>query len=70
MMTLGQSIKKLKYISELSNEEIGIIVGCSHVTVSRLRRDLQDPTAKLLYRLVKLMNKHGVNVKVEDFMKD
>lgn len=70
-MKVGEIIKKIKYDSELTQTEIAAILGCSQVTISRIRRGLQFPSTSLLLKMIKLANKYGNKVTVDDiFLKN
>jgi transcriptional regulator with XRE-family HTH domain len=69
-MNIGEVIKEIKYISDLNQVEIAEILGCSQVSVSRIRRNLQFPDMPLLFKIVKLAKKYNIKVKIEDFIKD
>ncbi len=65
-MNVGEIIKKIKYDSELTQAEIGKILGCSQVTISRIRRGLQFPNTGLLLKMIKLANKYNIKITVDD----
>lgn len=67
-MNIGEVIKRIKYESDLNQEEIGEILGCTQVSISRIRRNLQVPNAALLLKIVKLAKKYNIKVEMEDLI--
>lgn len=67
-MNIGEVMKRIKFESDLNQEEIGEILGCTQVSVSRIRRNLQIPNASLLLKIVKLAKKYKIKVEMEDLI--
>ncbi len=69
-MNVGEVIKRIKFESELSQAEIGKILGCGQVSISRIRRNQQAPKATLLLKIVRLAKKYNIKVEMEDLLTD
>lgn len=67
-MEISQLLKDIKYVSDLNQAELANILGCSQVSVSRLRRGIQVPKTDLLVKLIRLANRYKIEVKLEDFL--
>jgi transcriptional regulator with XRE-family HTH domain len=67
-MKMEQVIKKIKFESDLNQMQIASILGCSQVSVSRIRRGLQFPNTSLLIAIIKLAKKYNIEVKIEDLL--
>jgi transcriptional regulator with XRE-family HTH domain len=67
-MNIGEVIKRIKFESDLNQQEIGEILGCTQVSISRIRRNLQVPNAALLLKIVKLAKKYNIKVEMEDLI--
>ncbi len=69
-MKVGELIKQIKFNSELNQSEIAEILGCSQVSVSRLRRDMQFPDAILLTKIIKLAKRYKIKVEMDDVLEN
>lgn len=69
-MNIEEIIKKIKYESDLNQSEIAKILGCTQVSVSRIKRGLQFPSTALLLKIVKLAKKYNIKIEIEELLRD
>lgn len=66
-MNPGLLIKDIMYYSDLNQTQLAEMIGCTQVTISRIRRNLCYPELKTLKKLVTLGRKYKMDISLEDF---
>lgn len=67
-MKMEEVIKEIKYRSDLNQSQMAEILGCSQVSVSRIRRGIQFPNGPLLMAIMQLAKKYKIDVKIDDLL--
>jgi transcriptional regulator with XRE-family HTH domain len=67
-MRLGEVIKRIRFEGELTQKEVANIVGCTQVSISRIRRNEQFPTLPLLLKIIKLAKSYNIAVELEELL--
>lgn len=67
-MELDRVLKKIIYESEINQTELAALLGCSQVSISRIRRNLQFPSTILLLKIIKLAKRYNISVELEELL--
>jgi transcriptional regulator len=67
-MNAAELIKLIKYKGQLSQTEIANEVGCTQVTISRLKRNCCIPNYKNATNLILLAKRYNIKVTLTDLL--